>query len=132
MLGPLFAVFAQKIGGGVLDILWAWAAYLIVSGTGMMLIGKISDRFPSEKEYFPLAGYAINTVFTFAYLLVSNPFELLLVQVGFGLGNTLTSGPWSALYDKHSEDKNDGFIWASASVQAAISTGLAMIVGGLS
>jgi hypothetical protein len=25
MLGPLFAVFAQHVGGNVLDITWAWA-----------------------------------------------------------------------------------------------------------
>jgi hypothetical protein len=25
MLGPLFAVFAQGIGGNILDITWAWA-----------------------------------------------------------------------------------------------------------
>lgn len=25
MLGPLFAVFAQRIGGNILDITWAWS-----------------------------------------------------------------------------------------------------------
>ena len=25
MMGPLFAVFAEKIGGDILDITWAWA-----------------------------------------------------------------------------------------------------------
>jgi len=25
LLGPLFAVFAERIGGDVLDIAWAWA-----------------------------------------------------------------------------------------------------------
>ncbi len=131
MLGPLFAVFAQKVGGSVLDITWAWASYLIVSGIGIMVIGRISDYFPRGKEIFLVCGYAINTVFTFAYLFVSNPFELLLVQVGFGLGNTFSTGPWGALYDEHTDGKNDGFIWGAASGQSAISTGVAMILGGL-
>ncbi len=131
MLGPLFAVFAQKIGGNVLDITWAWAAYLIVSGVGIMIVGRVSDYFPKGKELFLICGYTINTIFTFGYLLVSNPFELLLVQVGFGLGNTFSTGPWGALYDEHTDGKNDGFIWGSASGQSAISTGIAMLIGGL-
>ena len=33
LLGPLFAVFSERVGGDILDITGAWAAYLIVSGS---------------------------------------------------------------------------------------------------
>ena len=50
MLGPLYAVFAEKIGGSILDISWAWSIYLIVTGALVIIIGKISDdRFSKEK-----------------------------------------------------------------------------------
>ena len=32
LFGPLFAVFAEKIGGDLLDITSAWALYLISTG----------------------------------------------------------------------------------------------------
>ena len=130
MLGPLFAVFTQRVGGNILDITTAWSAYLIVMGVGIMAAGKIVDRFPSKKLHFLLTGYAINTAFVFGYLFVSSPFELLLVQIGFGLGNTLSTPSWSALYDEHSADAHDGFTWGSASGQAAIASGIAMSIGG--
>ncbi|OGG19368.1 hypothetical protein A2721_02455 [Candidatus Gottesmanbacteria bacterium RIFCSPHIGHO2_01_FULL_47_48] len=44
LLGPLFTVFAQEVGGSVLDISAAWATYLAVTGVAIILIGKVSDR----------------------------------------------------------------------------------------
>ena len=72
MFGPLFAVFAERIGGDILDISWAWATYLIVTGILIILIGKISDK-RNNKEKLMMWGYALNAVFTFGYIFVSNP-----------------------------------------------------------
>ena len=41
LLGPLFAVFSQKIGGDILDITWAWSVYLILSGTLYIVFGRL-------------------------------------------------------------------------------------------
>jgi MFS family permease len=43
-------------------------------------------------------GYALNTLFTFAYLLVSNTTELLLVQVGLGIAEAVSTPSWDAYY----------------------------------
>jgi hypothetical protein len=44
MMGPLFAVFAEKVGGDILDITWAWAAYLVITGVLYILIGKALNK----------------------------------------------------------------------------------------
>src|SRR3989338_201576 len=82
MLGPLLAVFTEKIGGSILDISWAWAIYLIVTGVCVIGIGKLSDHHSKEK--IMIAGYALTTVFTFSYLLVQTPMHLFIVQAGLG------------------------------------------------
>ena len=88
MFGPLFAVFASKVGGNVLDITWAWAVYLIVTGIVMIGIGAVSDKlFKKEKMLF--IGYVLNVVLTFCYLLVDSPLRLMLVQVGLGFATAL-------------------------------------------
>src|SRR3990167_9276813 len=87
MLGPLFAVFADKIGGNILDITWAWATYLIVSGVVVILVGALADKLSKEK--IMLAGYILDTVFTFCYLLVQTPLHLFLVQGGLGIAAAL-------------------------------------------
>jgi predicted MFS family arabinose efflux permease len=129
LLGPLFAVFTQRIGGNVLDITWAWAVYLLVSGALVLVVGKISDhRF--DKAKLMVLGYAINALFTFGYLLVSSPLQLLIVQAGLGVGSALAYPTWEALYAKYEDKKEDGWIWGLADGGSKIFTGIGMIVGG--
>lgn len=130
MLGPLFAVFAQRIGGSVLDISWAWATYLIVMGVLVIAVGKLAD-LSRHKEKILVVGYALNAVFTFAYLLVSSPWHLFLVQAGLGFASALAITTWTPLYTKYWDKKKTSFFWGLASGQGQIMTGIALVVGGL-
>jgi MFS family permease len=130
MLGPLFAVFANKIGGNILDITWAWATYLIISGTLVIVVGTVADRMDRGK--IMVTGYALNALFTFCYLLVQTPFHLFLVQAGLGLASALAIPTWNALYDISEKDKGKkSYVWGMASGQLQIVTGVAIIFGGL-
>lgn len=130
MFGPLFAVFADRIGGSILDITWAWATYLIVSGTLVIFAGALADKMDRGK--IMVAGYALNSLFTFCYLLVQTPFHLFLVQAGLGLASALAVPTWNALYDISENDKTKkSYVWGLASGQFQIVTGVAIIFGGL-
>lgn len=72
LFGPLFAVFTERVGGDILEITWAWAAYLIVTGIAMIIVGKLSDKMIA-KEKLMVAGYALNALVTFSYLFVRTP-----------------------------------------------------------
>lgn len=90
LLGPLFAVFSEQVGGDVLDITAAWATYLIVSGLAYPVVGKLLNR--SRWKFRMIAvGYGLNTLFTFAYLLVNDTTDLLLVQVGLGIAEAVST-----------------------------------------
>ncbi|MBI5470274.1 MFS transporter [Candidatus Kaiserbacteria bacterium] len=129
LLGPLFAVFAQKVGGNVLDIAWAWGVYLIVMGVGVIIVGTISDRVPKLPLLF--AGYILSTICTFAYLLVDSTSMLLLVQAGIGLAIALANPTYFALLAKNSSSGSDGALWGWADGRDKIATGLAVFAGGL-
>ena len=129
MLGPLFAVFAERIGGTILDISWAWSIYLVVTGILIMVVGKISDVKVS-KEKLMMAGYALNAVLTFGYLFVSTPLHLFFIQAGLGVAAALSSATWSALYAKYGDPQKAGYMWGLAGGQAQLTTGIAIIVGG--
>ena len=49
MLGPLFAIFAEKIGGNILEISWAYATYLVVTGIGIIVVGTLGDRIGHKR-----------------------------------------------------------------------------------
>lgn len=130
MFGPLFAVFAERIGGDLLDISWAWATYLIVNGILVMLFGRISSAIGVRTLL--VAGYYLNALFTFGYLFVDSAFDLLLVQAGLGVAAAMATPTWDALYSAGAKKEDErSFLWGLADGQANIFTGLAIIVGGL-
>lgn len=130
LLGPLFAVFTERIGGDILDITSVWATYLIVTGVMYILVGKIVDgKF--DKAKVMVFGYALNALCTFGYLLVSAPWHLFLVQAGLGIAAALATPTWNALYSEHEDKKHDTFEWGLVDGEASIVTGIATIAGGL-
>ncbi len=129
MLGPLFAVFTERIGGDILDITWAWATYLIVTGILYILVGKFVDGHLNKAKVMVI-GYGLNSLFTFGYLLVSSPIHLFFIQAGLGVAAALTNPNWLALYAKYEDRKHDGYTWGLFGGEGHIVTGLAMILGG--
>lgn len=130
LLGPLFAVFSEQVGGDVLDITGAWAAYLIVSGIAYPLVGRLLNR--SRWKYRMITvGYALNTLFTFAYLFVTNTTHLLLVQVGLGVAEAISTPSWDAFFASQLGEKEDTFLWGVASGHTQFISGVAILVGGL-
>lgn len=129
MFGPLFAVFSERIGGNILDITWAWAVYLIVSGAMIMYIGRLSDkRF--DKTNLMVAGYALNALATLGYLFVQTQAQFFLIQIILGIAAAMAIPTWNALYAKYEDKEADGYEWGLASGEAKILTGLATIIGG--
>lgn len=129
MLGPLYAVFAIKVGGDVLELTSVYAAYLILMGLGIVLMGRISDGIGYEKIL--LTGYAMRALGAFGYLFVHSVTSLLLVQIFLGVASALVEPTWYALYDKNSGDGNkDGYIWGLSSGLWFVSSGVAVVVGG--
>lgn len=142
MLGPLFAIFGERIGGNVLDISWAWAVYLLVTGVLVILIGRVSDakkrrRFfffydlTTDKKRLLIIGYALNALFTFSYLLVRSPLHLFFVQAGLGVAAALATPTWEALYSLYGEREQKGYEWGLVSGQAQILTAIGLVIGGL-
>ncbi|MBI4098464.1 MAG: MFS transporter [Candidatus Magasanikbacteria bacterium] len=130
MLGPLFAVFAGRVGGNLLEMSWAWATYLMVTGVFTIIVGKVADK-KIKKTRLLIFGNALNALFTFGYLLVDGPLQLFAIQVGLGLASALVIPAWDALYSEFEDKKHDEFEWGLASGEAEILAGVAIIIGGL-
>lgn len=130
MMGPLFAVFAEKVGGDILDITWAWATYLVITGIMYILVGKLLNN-KSYKVKAMVAGYSCNALFTFGYLLVDSPIGLFMVQAGLGVAEAIGTPAWDALYAKNLTEDMDAYAWGLSTGQSQIVTGIAFGIGGL-
>ncbi len=130
LLGPLFAVFTERVGGDMLDITTAWAVYLIVCGIAYPIVGRLVNR--SRWKFRVIAiGYAVNTVFTFSYLLVHDTTHLLLVQVGLGIAEAISTPSWDAFFASQLSEKDDTFAWGIATGHSQFISGVAILIGGL-
>ncbi|MDD3159763.1 MAG: MFS transporter [Candidatus ainarchaeum sp.] len=129
LLGPLFAIFAQRIGGDILDISYAWAIYLIFAGILFILVGKIIDKY-GHKEKIMIGGYALNTICTFGYLFVSNPLQLFIIQALLGIADAMATPTWDSLYSKYDNTVSSGLQWGLSGGLEKIVTGAAVLVGG--
>lgn len=130
MLGPLFAVFTERIGGDILDISWAWATYLLVTGVFYIMVGKLLSG-KSYQAKVMVAGYGLNAVCTFGYLFVSTPLHLFFVQAGLGIAEAIGTPAWDALYARNINKETDTYAWGLAGGQSQIVTALAIVSGGL-
>ena len=130
MMGPLFAVFSQKVGGDILDITWAWATYLVITGVFYIIVGKLING-KSYKEKVLAGGYVLNALLTFGYLFVDNPLKLFIIQAGLGIAEAICTPAWDTLYAKNISNDMDSYAWGLSSGQSQIVTGLAIGIGGL-
>jgi len=128
LFGPLFAIFAGKVGGDLLNITWAWATYLAVTGIFVVFMGKLADKF--GKERLMVLGYALNALFTWGYLFVHGTTGLFIVQAGLGIALALADPTWDALYSKYEDKKHSGYGWGISHGLEQIITAASIILGG--
>lgn len=130
MLGPLIAVFTERVGGDILDISWALAIYLAVTGVVTILVGKFADTDDIQKRLM-VSGYGLNALFTFCYVFVDSTTSLFFVQAGLGIAYALAAPTWEALYAKHENKKIGGYTWGLAEGESNLVIAGAILIGGL-
>ena len=129
LFGPLFAVFAGRIGGSILDISWAWATFLLVTGFLEIFVGRISDKIGHAG--LMITGFALNAFFTFCYLFIHTTQELFIVQAGLGVALALADPTWDALYAKFEDRRRPGYIWGLQHGVEELITGASIFIGGI-
>lgn len=129
LLGPLYAVFAQRVGGDVLALSAAYALYLIIAGVLIAIVGKYSDSH--GKASLLVAGYALNTVATFGYLLVDSTAGLFAVQALLGVALALANPTWFALVSERLDREHEGEEWGISDGGNKIAMGVALLLGGV-
>ncbi len=112
MLGPIYALFVQDIGGDILDTGIAAGVFTATAGIVVYFFGKLSDHIRGNELVMAL-GYAIMGIGFLLYTQIETMIGLLLVQVVIGLGEAVYSPSFDALYSKHLDPKHSGSQWGA-------------------
>ena len=129
MLGPLFAVFSQRVGGDVFQIASAWSVYLFIRGLAQIITGRFSDGH-GRKEILSVVGFFLSAGATFCYLFVHSQTSLLLVQVLLGIGTAIATPTWVSLYAQAEDRGSEGSEWGLMYGSIDMIVALALVIGG--
>ncbi len=130
MLGPIYAVFVDEIGGNLLDASSAWAVFMLTMGIIVFLIGRWEDRL-KHKERIIILGYAIRALGYLGYVFVYNQPSLLVVQFILGLGGALNIPAYDSMYTRFLDKGKEASEWADWEAMYYIMTAFAAIFGGI-
>lgn len=129
MLGPIYAIFVEKIGGDLLDASIAGAIFAFAAGCTTFISGKISDKI-KENELIIVFGYSIMALGFFLYFWVDSIIFLFIVQVVIGLGEAIYSPAFDAVYSKHLDGQKSGSQWGAWESMNYFTTAIGAIIGG--
>ncbi|USN53849.1 MAG: MFS transporter [Candidatus Nomurabacteria bacterium] len=129
MIGPIYAIFVEDIGGDLLDASWAYSVYMITAGVVMFLLGKWEDR-AKHKEKFVVIGYALISLACFMYIFVNSQIMLLFTQAVLGLSLAVLSPSFDAIYSHFVKRKEEASNWGIWEAMSYVVTAIAAIIGG--
>jgi len=127
LFGPLYAIYVENIGGGVLDVGNSIALYSITTGVLIIIFGRISDYV--SKELLATFGFALGALGTLCYLIIHSPAQLYALQILFAVSTALLSAPLTALFAKHINAEKSGLLWALEGGGGKIFAGLGLMLG---
>jgi MFS family permease len=130
LLGPIYAVFVQRIGGDLVATGGAYAAFAIVGGVFLFLLSRWEDRV-HHQEKIMVAGFALGCIGFLGYLFVQSPLQLLLVQATLGIALAIRAPVFDSIYSRHLElghYTSEWGVWESLSL---IVTGASAAIGSV-
>jgi len=129
MLGPIYALFVEKVGGDLMDASIAGGLFALAAGLTTLFSGKLSDKV-KENELIIVIGYIIMGVGFLLYIAVNSILFLFIVQVISGLGNAVYAPAFDAVYSKHLDGHKSGTQWGAWESMNYFSTAIGAIIGG--
>ncbi len=130
LLAPIYAIYVEKVGGGILETSASYALFAVVYGLLMLVMGKLTDKVKYQ-ELFIAAGFFISAIGYVGYLFVSSVFHLFILQAILGIAQAVMTPAHDGLYTKHLDDTKSASEWATWEAVYAISTGVSAFVGGI-
>jgi MFS family permease len=129
MLGPIYALFVEKVGGNLLDASYAFSTFALVAGIVTLISGKYSDKI-KENELIVVFGYGIMGLGYFGYIFVNSIWSLLIVQIIIGLGEAIYVPAFDALYSKHLDKERRGRTWSLWEAINYFTMAIGAVIGG--
>ena len=112
MLGPIYALFVEKIGGNLLDASLTGGIFALAAGITTLLAGKYADKLKRQRAMLA-NGYLIMGIGFLLYMFVNSIQTLFAVQILVGFAEAFYSPAFDSLYTKHTTKTKVGREWGA-------------------
>lgn len=129
MIGPIQAIFVQRLGGDLLDASYAGAIFSFAAGITTLIAGRYADSHPSPKHII-IWGYAMMAFGFLLFIFVQTVWQLLLVQILIGIATPFYTPAFNALYTRHINLERAGFEWSLWDATDYFMTAVGALAGG--
>ena len=130
LFGPLYAVYIEKLGTGILSASLTWSVMLVTTTLVTMVVAKYGDKV-KEKEYLLIAGFIIRSIAWFSYTIIQNVPQLIIVQVLVGIGEAVGSPAFDAIFADHLDKKSEIMEYSGWKVLYNLVAALGTGIGGV-
>jgi len=129
MLGPITAIFVERVGGDILDAGIAGSIFALAAGITSLVSGRFIDALKRSKLVL-IIGYLIMSAGFLFYLWVDSVMTLFLAQIIVGLGEALYSPAFDEIYTKHLDKGKTGREWGAWESMNYFTYAIAAAIGG--
>ena len=129
LIGPIYAVFVEEIGGDLLDAGGAYGIYAGVAAILTFLFSRWEDHV-RHQEKLVVFGYALGCIGFLCYGFIRSPLELFLVQMVFGISDSIKDPAYDGLYSKFLDKGKFVSEWGMWETMYYVVTAAAATVGG--
>lgn len=130
LLGPIYAVYVQEIGGDLLTAGTSYAVFAISAGLLTFLFGRWEDRV-DHQEKFIIAHYLLAAIGYFGYIVAKTPTHLFIIQAVFGIGMAMGAPAYDGVYSRYMDKGKYASQWGTWEAMHWIVTAIAAALGGL-
>ena len=127
LYGPIYAIYAEKIGGTILTAGIAWSIFLIVLGVFGFVTAKFIDNLSLKKV--AITTSVVHAVLILSYVFVSHVWQLYVLQFLIGIVGALNFPAWDAWFTNMQDENKKGASFSLMHATNNIGRGLAAIVG---
>lgn len=129
LLGPLYALFIENLGGSIAVVSGTWSVMLLTTTLVNFVLIRYGDRV-KEHEYFLITGFVFRAIAWIGFVYAQNLATIILLQIVIGLGEAVGSTGFDAIMAEHLDKSShirDYAVWKTISNLLA---SLATLVGG--
>ncbi len=129
MLGPIYALFVEKIGGSLLEASLTGGIFAFAAGITTLFAGKYTDKL-NKSKLIMIIGYLFMAAGFFLYTQVNSITSLFLIQIIIGFGGAIYAPAFDTLYSKHITKTKAGREWGAWESMNYFALAGGAVVGG--